>query len=320
VLRPFQALFKPADHPELLIGLGSPDDAAVYRLDSERALIVTTDFFTPIVDDPYDYGAIAAANSLSDVYAMGGRPILALNIVAFPTSLVEDVLGEVMRGLADTVFQAGAVVAGGHSIQDNEPKVGLCAVGLAHPERLLTKGGLRAGDLLVLTKPLGTGIITTAAKKDRVDAAHLAQAVTWMKKLNRSGAEVAQALGLRAATDITGFGLLGHAWEMAEASGVGLRLSLRDIPLLDGVRDYAQQKLVPGGSAANRDNYSPHVHFDAAITEVDRIILFDAQTSGGLLLGVPAASRRDFQTRMASQNEPFWFIGEAVKGGDIQVS
>jgi len=231
-------MFAPADYPQVLVGLGSPDDAAVYRLDANTALVVTADFFTPIVDAPYDFGAIAAANALSDVYAMGGEPLLAINLVAFPRDLPE-VLAEVLRGGAEKAREAGVVLAGGHTIQDKEPKYGLAVIGLAHPDRLLTRAGARPGDALVLTKPVGTGVIVTASKGGLAEPIHLAGAVRWMTALSRTAGRVAVELGLRGATDVTGFGLLGHAWEMAEASGVGMCIRLRDVPLMDGAREYA---------------------------------------------------------------------------------
>ncbi len=299
--------------------MGSPDDAAVYRLDDERVLIATTDFFTPIVDDPYDYGAIAAANSLSDAYAMGGKPILALSIVALPLSLPMEILTEIMRGLGDIVKESGAVIAGGHSIKDNEPKVGLCVLALAHPDQLLMKGGAEVGDVLVLTKPLGNGIIATAAKIDQADAKHLAAAVDWMKRLNRTAAEVAGIYRLQAGTDITGFGLLGHSWEMAESAGVGMRFFLENVPFIEGVREYAEKKLFPGGGKANLESYQDHVRFDSDVTDAERMLLADPQTSGGLLLAVPEQYLDDFQARMESSGEQCWIIGEVIKGNDIEV-
>lgn len=312
-------MFDPRDHPDLLVGLGSPDDAAVYRLDDERVMIATNDFLTPIVDDPYDYGAIAAANSLSDVYSMGGKPILALNIVAFPLCLPIEVLSEVMRGLAEAVRESGAVIAGGHSIQDNEPKIGLCVIGLAHPKQYLIKGGARVGDVLALTKPLGNGIIATAAKGDQAAPAHLASAVAWMKRLNRTASEVAVELGLRGGTDITGFGLLGHSWEMADAAGVGLRFFMDDIPFMDGARHYAEEWLFPARAAGNLEAYQPHIRFDADVTEDERMLLIDPQTSGGLLLAVPREKRADFESRMQARGEPCWFVGEVIEGNEITV-
>src|SRR5690606_14187116 len=293
----------------MLVGLGMFDDAAVYRLGDDRALVVTTDFFTPIVDDPYDYGAIAAANALSDVYAMGGQPLLALNIVAFPASLPPSVLENVMRGMADKVREAGAVIAGGHTIQDQEPKVGLAVIGLGHPDRLLVKGGAQPGDVLVLTKPLGTGCITTAAKNDQADAEDVAEAVGWMKRLNRDAAEAALAASARSATDITGFGLLGHGTEMAQNAGATLALRLSTIPFIDGVEKYAAQWIFPGGSAANKRAYEGGVRFEAGISEEDQMLLFDAQTSGGLLVALPPEGVVTFAREMKARSAPWWEIG-----------
>jgi selenide,water dikinase len=314
-----QSLFVPRDFPDLLIGLEHPDDAAVYRLDAERALVVTNDFFTPIVDDPYDYGAIAAANSISDVFAMGGTPFLALSIACLPTQLPSEILAEMMRGLGEKAREAGAVVAGGHTVKDKEPKLGLCVLGMAHPDRLLSKGGAQPSDLLVLTKPLGTGIITTAAKGDRAEAGHLAAAVDWMKQLNRTAAATAVELGCRSATDITGFGLLGHACEMVGGSRAGFRIFTDQVPFMDGVRGYAVQRLFPGGAGANLEAFQDEVRFDAALSQEERLLLFDPQTSGGLLIALPAAQQDAFARRMAAAGERFWIIGEAVSGSGIQV-
>ncbi len=316
VLRPLQDLFIPADYPNLIVGLGHPDDAAVYRLDDQRALIFTTDFFTPIVDNPYDYGAIAAANALSDVYAMGGQPLLALNLVAFPAKLPVEILSEVMRGMAETVRAAGAVIAGGHSIQDEEPKVGLCVVGMAHPDHLFTKAGARDGDVLVLTKPLGSGVITTVAKADQADPAHVAGAVQWMKRLNRVPAEIAVTCGVHAGTDITGFGLIGHAWEMVESAGVGLRIDLGAVPFMDGAQRYADEGLYPGGTCANHATYQCHTRFADDMCDGDCMLLFDAQTSGGLLLAVPPEGLAHFRAEMTRHSEPWWEIGQVIGDQD----
>jgi selenide,water dikinase len=311
-------MFAPADYPQVLVGLGTLDDAAVYRLDADRALIVTADFITPIVDDPYAFGAVAAANALSDVYAMGGEPLLAINLVAFPPELPE-ALREVLRGGAEKVREAGVVLVGGHTIQDREPKYGLAVVGFSHPERLLTRGGARPGDLLVLTKPLGTGVIVTVSKRDEADATHLDRAVRWMTALNRTASRLATELGLRAATDVTGFGLLGHAWEMARASGVGLRIRFRDVPLMDGARTYAARNLFPAGSGCNREYYGARVRFSDTIPATEQMLLFDAQTSGGLLLAVPPDRLRRFLDRLGSEGQPGWVIGEVVTGCGIAV-
>lgn len=318
VLRPLQEMFLPADYPELIVGLGSPDDAAVYKLDGERALIITADFFTPLVDDPYTFGAIAAANALSDVYAMGGDPLVAINLVAFPPELT-DILGEVLRGGAETVRRAGIALAGGHTIRDQEPKYGLAVVGLAHPDRLLTKGGAKSGDKLYLTKPLGTGVIVTAFKRDRANPAHLDMAVEWMTTLNQKASQIARSLGVRAGTDITGFGLLGHGWEMAQAAGVGMRLSYEAIPLMEGALDYARQDLFPGGSRCNQDFYGPRVHFAQGLSVAEQMLLFDAQTSGGLLLAVPPdrVDRLLHQFKLAGQH--VWLIGEVIPERAIEI-
>jgi len=302
-------MFNPEDHPEELVGLGVLDDAAVYKLDDEQALIVTTDFFTPVVDDPYDYGMIAAANALSDIYAMGGRPLLALNIAAFPADLPPSILADVMRGAAEKVREAGAIIAGGHTIQDKEPKVGLAVVGIGHPDELLIKGGAQPGDVLMLTKPLGTGCITTAAKSDRADDSDIAEAIGWMKQLNRAAAEAARAAGARAATDITGFGLLGHATEMAETAGVTLVLRLSRIPFIGNVHQYASEWIFPGGSAANKRAYEGGVRFEAGIAEEDQMLLFDAQTSGGLLVAIPPEGVPTFLREMKARDARAWEVG-----------
>jgi len=311
-------MFAPADYPDVLVGLGSPDDAAVLRLDAEKAVIFTADFFTPIVDDPLAFGAIAAANALSDVYAMGGDPLVALNLVAFPADLPE-ILGEVLRGGAEKVREAGAALAGGHTIQDNEPKYGLAVIGLAHPERLLTKGGARPGDALVLTKPLGTGVIVTANKRDQAAPSHLESAVRWMATLNRTASRLAVEFGLQGATDITGFGLLGHAWEMAQASDVGMRLHWQAVPLMDGAEQYATRSLFPGGSRCNRDFYAPHVRFVRGFEEHLQMLLFDAQTSGGLLLAVPSTGLGQFLALLSQAQQPGWVIGQVVEESGIEV-
>jgi len=303
----------------VLVGLDPADDAAVYRLAPDQALIVTTDFFTPVVDTPYEFGAIAAANSLSDVYAMGGRPILALNIVAFPPQLPPDILTEILRGGAEKARQAGVVIAGGHSVQDQEPKYGLAAIGLVHPDRLMTKTGARPGDLLVLTKPLGTGVITTAGKQEKVKADDLARAIVWMQRLNDRAAHLAQDFGLRGATDITGFGLLGHALEMAEASGVGLEIDLGAVPLMQGAKEYAARGLFPGGTQDNRDFFGPKVDAAKHLLESEVKLLFDSQTSGGLLLCMPADKRDAFTARAAALELPVWFIGRVSDGSGIAV-
>jgi selenide,water dikinase len=319
VLRPLQHLFAHEAHPELLVGLGAADDAAVYRLNAEQAIISTTDFFTPVVDDPYDYGAVAAANAMSDVYAMGGEALFALNIAAFPPDMDPSLVSEILRGGAEKVAEAGAVVAGGHTIQDKEPKYGLAVTGLVHPERIFTKAGARPGDRLLLTKPLGTGTVSTALKQGLVQPEHEAAMIDSMKRLNRCAARAGQASGVRGATDITGFGLLGHASEMTEAGGVRFRFWMDAIPWLPGARQYAAEWIFPGGSHNNRAFYGHLVHFDPGIPEDQQMLLWDAQTSGGLLLAVPAGRVDDFLRVCQEHQQQAWLIGEVIEGKGIEV-
>lgn len=312
-------VFNAGLYPDLLVGLNHPDDAAVWRLDASRAIVVTTDFFTPVVDDPYDYGAIAAANSLSDVYAMGGEPFLALNIAALPPDLPAALLGEIMRGGAEKAREAGVVIAGGHTVQDKEPKFGLVVLGFVHPERMLSKSGARPGDRLVLTKPLGFGVTTTALKREQAAPEDVAEAVTWMKRLNREAGRLAQALDLRGGTDVTGYSLLGHGWEMAAASGVGLRFVYERIPFLTHARRYAEAWTFPGGASDNEHYFGSRVRFNARFDDAARMLLFDPQTSGGLLLAVPANRMEDLQRRAAELSQPVWEIGEVTGENIIEV-
>jgi selenide,water dikinase len=268
--------------------LEARDDAAVYSLRKDLALVQTVDFITPIVDDPYTFGAIAAANALSDVYAMGARPVTALNIVGFPVrSLPLATLQEILRGAAETVAEAGATIVGGHTIDDPEPKFGLAVTGLAHPARIVRKAGGRAGDALILTKPLGTGILTTALDRRLISEDDMLETAASMRSLNRAAAEAMVGVGVHACTDVTGFGLLGHLHELAEASGVSARLSLNQIPVHPGVWDLARRDAVPGGSRNNHRYLMEHVTWGAGIKPEEQMVLCDAQTSGGLLMAVP---------------------------------
>ncbi len=280
---------------------------------------MTIDFFTPVVDDPYDYGEIAAANALSDLYAMGARPILTLNVAAMPLSLPTDIVSEIFRGGATKVREAGAVVAGGHTIQDDEPKYGLVAVGLIETDSLLTKAGALAGDVLVLTKPLGTGVTTTALKNGTAQEEDVSQAVAWMKRLNDEALSLALFAGVKSATDVTGFSLLGHAMEMADASGVGMRFYLPSIPFLGGARRYAESGNFPGGSVENRMYLRDRVQFEDTIDEFNQLLLFDAQTSGGLLIAVPGKEIGAFLERAVSKTVPVWLIGTVEEGQGICV-
>ena len=271
------------------MGTETSDDAAVYRLNDELAMIQTVDFFTPMVDDPYLFGQIAAANSLSDVYAMGGKPILALNIVCFPSCLPPELLGEILRGGAQKVAEAGAIIAGGHTVQDDVPKYGLAVTGLVHPQRVLTNAGASPGDLLILTKPLGTGIINTAAKGDIASQDTVRAAVDNMLQLNRRAAEVMIRYNVKSCTDITGFGFLGHAAEMARASKVSFEIWVDRIPILPGTRELAAMGMIPAGAYANRDFLSGEINIPAKLGPETTAILFDPQTSGGLFIAVPAS-------------------------------
>jgi selenide,water dikinase len=286
--RALDALPRYAADPDILVGLDTFDDAGVVRLTPELALIQTVDFFTPIVDDPYDYGQIAAANALSDVYAMGGTPRTALNLVCWPPSgLDPEILGAILAGGADKVHEAGCALIGGHSIQDEELKYGLAVTGIARPDAIVTNADARPGDGLVLTKPLGTGILTTALKHGARTSEEIVEAVTAMKALNGSAMAVAQRHALHAATDITGFGLLGHAIQMADASGVTLVFEADRIPTFAGVEELALEGQVPGGGFANRAYFGPRVAIDERVGEGHIRVAFDPQTSGGLLLAVP---------------------------------
>jgi selenide,water dikinase len=279
----------PVRHPDLLVGLGTSDDAGVLRVREDLALIQTLDFFTPIVDDPRTFGRIAATNALSDVYAMGGTPLTAMNIVCFPRkSLPLEVLREILRGGLEILEQAGALLVGGHSVEDPELKYGLSVTGTVHPNRVVKNAGARPGDRLILTKPLGTGVLATAIKGGLASSEAEAEAVRWMTTLNREAAEAMQEVGVHAATDITGFGLLGHALEMARASGVSMEFFASRVPLLSSARDLASLGMVPAGSFANRRFCERAVTVDAGVEPLLLDLLADAQTSGGLLLSVAA--------------------------------
>jgi len=312
-------MFHADNYPDLLIGLGVSDDAAVYKINDEVAVVQTLDFFTPVVDDPYDYGAVAAANAMSDIYAMGGEVALALNICGFPPELPPDIISEILRGGAEKVAEAGGVLAGGHTVDAKEPTYGLSVMGLVHPDRVLTKGGARPGDQLVLTKPLGVGIITTALKGEMAEPAHVAAAVESMKKLNRQAARLIQQVGVNACTDVTGFALLGHAYEMAERSDARFRFYFDELPFLDGARRYANENLFPGGSCNNRDAYERWVDFAPGLSEEMRLLLFTPETSGGLLVAISPEKLGTLTGLFADAGHPCWVVGEVVEGQGIEV-
>ncbi|MGD0068383.1 MAG: selenide, water dikinase SelD [Streptosporangiaceae bacterium] len=307
---------------DLLIGAAEGDDAAVLRLDDERALVLTTDFFTPIVDDPFDWGRVAAANALSDVYAMGGRPLFAVNITAWPGEGLDlAILGQVMRGGAQVAAQAGCFLAGGHTIDDPVPKYGLAVVGLADPAALMTIDAAVPGDQLILTKALGTGVVATALKRDGATAAQVAAAVASMTLLNAGASQAARAAGVRAATDVTGFGLLGHLHRMLAASGVAARVWAAAVPLLPGAAELAAAGFVSGGTRANIDRMRSAVVIDAAVPAELAVLLHDAQTSGGLLLATPQAGAAALTAALRAQGLPAALVGEVTAGesGHIEV-
>lgn len=311
----------PLGDPNVLVGTETRDDAAVYRLSDETALVATVDFFTPIVDDPYIFGQIAAANALSDVYAMGGRPLFALAIVAFPRDLLPTgLLAEIVRGGIDKASEAGCPIIGGHSIDDAEPKYGLAVTGVIHPARIVRNVGARPGDVLFLTKPLGTGIIATAIKRGIAPEEAVRAAVTAMTTLNRGASEAMLRVGPSAATDITGYGLLGHLLEMTTASGVGARIDAEALPWLPAARLLAEAGAIPGGTRRNLEAAAPLVRWHGAFDDVERLLLADAQTSGGLLIAIPAERAEALEAALLAAETPAVArIGEIVSGSGIDV-
>jgi selenide,water dikinase len=304
---------------DLLIGIETSDDAGVYRLNNSQAIVQTVDFFTPVVDDPYSFGQIAAANALSDIYAMGGRPLTALNLVAFPINkLPKAILLEIIQGGRDKIKEAGAVLLGGHSIDDPEPKYGLAVTGLIHPEKVLTNAGSKPGDYLVLTKPLGIGIITTGIKRGVVDPEDEQQAIRVMAALNKEASLIASEVGVNACTDITGFGLLGHLHEMLKASGVRAEISVRNMPVLDAVWSCLEKGTVPGGTYSNLQYLEKHL--ELYCSEQWKLILGDAQTSGGLLLSVPPAKIDVLLAKFAAGNACSHVIGRVYAGNQGKIA
>ncbi len=309
-----------ATDPNVLLGIGTSDDAGVYKLRDDLALVQTVDFFTPIVDDPYDFGRIAAANSLSDIYAMGAVPLTALNIAAFPLEeLGADVLGRILAGGAAIAAEAGVAIIGGHTIEDAEPKYGMAVTGTVHPDRFVRNAGARPGDVLVLTKPIGTGIMATALKRGVIEESAMAPAVAAMTRLNAAAARAMVAHGAHAATDITGFGLLGHGGEMARASGVRLRLHAGDVPLFPGVRELVAAGAVPGGSKANRAEHAANTVYADDVDDLTRVVLSDAQTSGGLLIAVAPERARALCTHLRTGGDLGVVIGVVEAGSGIVV-
>ena len=300
-------------NPNVLRGMANLDDAGVYRLTDSLAIIQTIDFFTPIVDEPYAFGQIAAANALSDVYAMGGKPLTAMNVVCFPTkSLPISVLKDILRGGLDKMREAEVVLVGGHSIEDAELKYGLSVAGIVHPERLVTNAGAKAGDKLILTKPLGTGIISTALKAKRASDETIAKVTKCMSALNDKASQLMQEVGVHACTDVTGFSLLGHICQLAENSQAGIKIDSASVPYFSEALDFAQQELCPAGLHRNKEFYSTHVSFTGGISPYIEDVLFDPQTSGGLLICLPPNEAELLQDKLQHAG-----VADAVIIGEV---
>lgn len=323
VLRPLAEMFDPARYPNLLRGLDPPDDALVWKLDAEHALVHTADFFPPVVDDPYAFGAIAAANALSDVYAMGGTPMFAINLVGFPDDMDPAILSEILRGGAEKVKEAGAVVAGGHTTSDKEPKYGLSVTGFVHPDRILSKGGARPGDTLLLTKPLGAGVLTTAGKKQKADVGDMNAAIASMARLSAGAARLFREAhpNVHALTDVSGFSLIGHAHEMAHLSKLALRFRVNDLPLLPGTELHARAGMSTGGGSRNEAYYGKFVTVFREMASWQATVLYDPQTSGPLLAAVDPSHATSLVAAFRAAAEPVWVVGEAVAGeeGGIEI-
>jgi selenide,water dikinase len=324
-LRPLAGLFDATNLAQsevarnLLVGLGAPDDAAVYRVAEDRAIIQTMDFFPPVVDDAYAFGAIAAANAMSDIYAMGGEVLFGLNIAAWRDDLPLELLSEIFRGGAEKMREGGGLIAGGHTINDKEPKYGIAVTGMVNPRDIFTKGGAQVGDTLILTKPLGTGILTTAGKRGIVAEPVLERAIEWMMRLNRAAAQAARKIGIHAATDITGFALLGHAYEMASASNAQFVLERQNIPIMEGAFEMARQGSVPGGTTNNRDYLRDKVLLPQDLSDEWDAVLFDPQTSGGLLIAVAPGKTDALTAEFARLGVAHWTIGTVAAGQGVRI-
>jgi selenide, water dikinase len=310
--------FVPLDSDDLLVGLAPSDDAAVYRLDDDRALIFTLDFFPPVVDDPGDFGAIAATNALNDVFAMGGTPLLALSIAAFPESLPTELVAAVFAAADEQVRAAGALLAGGHTIRDEEPKYGLAVIGTVHPDALWPKSGARPADVIFLTKPLGTGLIMSGYKRGDAGSQQLERVVRWMRTLNKGAADALRPFEPNAVTDVTGFGLFGHAHEMAERSGVRIRLESERFPAIDGALDLARSGLRTSGDPGNREFAGPHLDVDG-VSETLQALAYDPQTAGGLLVSVPAERSATLEAEFIARRLFLRRIGLVEEGSGVVV-
>ena len=305
----------------VLVGPKTFADAGIYKISDDMATVSTLDFFTPVVNDPYDYGQIAAANALSDVYAMGGKPLTAMNILCYPIkSLDRDIVVEILKGGADKVNEAGAVIIGGHTLQDSEIKYGLSVTGIIHPDRIVTNAGAQAGDALVLTKPLGTGLIISAIKANKVFEEHISLATRSMVLLNKTASEAMLEVGVSACTDITGFGLMGHAYELAEASKVTLSFFAGRIPIFDGCERYVKMGLIPGVSKLSKKYLKNAIRINPSVQEEVVDVLFDAQTSGGLLISVPKGKAETLCTKLKERGVlTYDIVGEVGERGDVSI-
>ena len=308
------------EHPNLLVGTATGDDAAVYQITDDLAIIQTADFFPPIVDDPYWYGAISAANSLSDIYAMGGRPIMALNLLCFPVTLDREILGLILKGGHEKAHEAGVIIAGGHTIDDVEPKYGMTVTGLVKPGEQIGNNGARAGDSLVLTKPIGTGIITTASKNDKATKEVVQKAIEVMATLNKAACEAMISVGVNACTDVTGFGLLGHLRRIADESKVTAHVNLRDVPVLPGTVELLEDGNVPGGTVRNLDSLSRSVKWHPGLSQNSKLLLADAQTSGGLLISLPSERVSSLFRELEDRGVQGSVIGEITSGGQYAIN
>lgn len=325
-MRPLSGLFPIENYPALLVGLDQPDDSAVYQVSEDRAIISTMDFFPPVVDDPYSFGAIAAANALSDIYAMGGTPLMALNLAAYPNGMDLGILSEILRGGAEKVLESGAVIAGGHTVTDKEPKYGLAVTGEIHPNKIIKKSGAQPGDVLILTKPLGIGTITTALKRGEADQAHVEAAIAGMSQLNRHASEVAQEFNnqrksrdaVRAMTDITGYSLIGHGHEMAHLSHVNLHINFSKLKWYAGAVHYAKSDVFPGGMHRNHDFFQQWVTLETSLEDWQQYLLFDPQTSGGLLMSVDKIIADELLAELQKFTPQAVIIGQVDEGsGEI---
>ncbi len=315
-LLPLLGMLPPITDPRVLVGSATADDAAIVKLSDDLALVLTTDFFTPIVDDPRDFGRVAAANALSDVYAMGGAPLAALSLVGFPESLEASILGDILAGANEIAAEAGIAIIGGHTIKSEEPIFGLAVTGTVHPTKVVTNAGARPGDVLLLTKPIGLGIITTAAKNDQDELGAIGEAIRVMTTLNRAAAEVLAKREVHALTDVTGFGLLGHLRNMTAASGVTAEVWFDQVPILTAARTYVGAGIAPGGTRANAKFLADWVSYAEDVTPDERLLLCDAQTSGGLLAAVPESEVESIMREWTDLSNPPRVVGRLLEAGN----